>query len=194
MTKKNIIIMSIAFVIVIISIQVGLRVLSLSEVNPSLSSQTLDDLEVYYETEPSYEYELPTLGGVGRERLVSLDLSRRYDIIVYRYEIGRYTFEEMVTYLLTEIFPYTVHLIGNRSLTSTTLEMNSLYVVLAIPSDDKSLVFIAKAEEDGYSLFHIHTFSERVHDIWADFDENVHFFVGNQILTFSWKDLQDRVR
>jgi len=188
--KKNIIILSTAVLLVVLAIHVGLQIFSLPEVELSLSNQTLQDFEDWYgHEEHTYISEMPSLGGTGRERLICINTSKRYDIILHRYEIGRYSFDQMVNYLLTEIFPKTIHPIGNRGLMSANVSFDSIYDILVVPSENMSIVFLARAMEDGYDIYPLRVVNDRIIGLQATEDGYIDFFFTTHTESGLWENL-----
>jgi len=192
--KKNLIILLIATAVIVIAVHVGIRVFSVAMVEPGLSEETLAELqEWYYHNEHVFYAEMPVLGGTGRDRIVCMETSRRYDVILHRYELGRYSFEQKVNYLLTQVFPYSIHMIANRGLMRANLAFNSTYDILVVPSDYTSIVFIARAEEESYSVFPVRAFNTRIVDMRANEEEKVYFFLSSHTEMDTWADLKERM-
>lgn len=187
--KKNITIIAIAVAIIVVAVHVGVQVSSPQPQEVGL----VESQEWYYHTEHMFYAEMPTLGGVGRDRIVCLETSRRFDVILHRYEIERYSFEQKINYLLTEVFPYTIHMIGNRGLMRASLAFNSAYDILVVPSENTSIVFIARAYEYGYGVFPVRAFNTRVVDMRANEKEEVYFFLSTHTEMDTWSSLKERL-
>jgi len=191
--KKNFIIISIAIGIISTAIHIGIQVFSMPTIKPSLSSETFSELEEWiYHSEHVYYAERPSLGGVGRERLVCIYTSRRYDIILHRYEIGRYSFDQKVNYLVTQIFPYSIHMIANRGLMRADVSFDSVYDILVVPSEEISVVFLARAEEDGYEIYPIRIFNSRVIDVQTTKEGVINFLFSSHTESETWESLNAR--
>ena len=196
MKGKDITIIFIAICILIVTVYVGMQIMFITTDNP-------DTFEVFLIETGSYEdywfhdggadpLDFPVLGGEGRGRLFCLETSRRYDIILNRYEIGRYTFNQKINYLLTDVFRYTIHPIANRGLNKVLVEMNSLYEILAISTELRSIVFIARAEESHYNVLPVMTFNSYLKAMYVTFDEVVSFYFDFYEITYRWEDLLER--
>ena len=188
--KKTVIIFSIAIAILVITVHVGIQLFSLPTQEKPPEEKPAN--EWIYHSEHVFYAERPSLGGVGRERLVCIYISRRYDIILHRYEIGRYTFDQKINYLVQQVFPYTIHMIGNRGLMKANVSFNSIYDILVIPSEEMSIVLLARAEEDGYSIYPIRIFNLRVFSVEVSEEGDIYFLFSSHTESESWESLNAR--
>jgi len=182
-----------AIATILIAIHVGVRIFRIPSVEMPLFEESLLELEEWYHhNEHVFYAEFPSLGGVGRERIVSVDISRRYDVILHRYEIGRYSFDQKINYLMTQVFPYSIHMIANRSLMRANVSFDSVHDILVVPSEEMSVIFIAQAEEYGYEIYPVRILDSRVIGIQATEEEEVHFFFTSHTKTETWESLNAR--
>ena len=188
--RKTVIIFSIAFAILAISIHVGMQIFSL----PPTREQPLDEptSEWTYHSEHIFYAERPSLGGIGRERLVCIYISRRYDIILHRYEIRRYSFDQKINYLVQQVFPYSIHMIGNRGLMKANVSFNSVYDILVIPSEEMSLIFLARAEEYSYTIYPIRIFNLHIFSVEVSEEGDIDFLFSSHTETETWESLNAR--
>jgi len=191
--RKNTLIIAVAVAIIITSVYIGTQVSFSPEIEPSLPYEAIQVLSEWYgHNEHIFYAEMPTLGGIGRDRMVCIYISRRYDVILHRYEIGRYSFDQKINYLVLEVFPYTIHMIANRGLMRANTSFNSNYDILVVPSEDISVVFLAHANEDGYSVYPLRVTSSRILGLQATEEGYVDFFFTSHTESESWESLLAR--